>query len=115
MKKIYFALVMGLILMGGFSYNLSAARPEKVAKTFLSHLADNKLEKAIQLATPETAEMLKLWQQEGFNRYRGLEIEFEGCELISDSVAVCRYGFDIIGEQLYTVKIDGKWKAQMEK
>ena len=116
MKKLAFILVLGIFAAINFSScKAKTDTPEKVVAAFLNYLSDNDFEKAIAISTPETAELLKEWQKEGFNLYKDSVIENVECEMISDTEAECSFYADGSRAMIDAIKIDGKWKVHMEK
>jgi len=116
MKKLMLMLALGCFVAVNFSSCKSKTdSPEKVVEAFLKYMSEGDFEKAIPLATPETAEMLREWQKDGFNLYQGNVIENIECEMISDTDAECSFYADGSRAMIEAVKTDGKWLVHMEK
>jgi hypothetical protein len=116
MKRLFLMLALGCFVAISFSSCKSKTEsPEKVVEAFLKHMSGGDIDKAIPLATAETAEMLKEWQKEGFNIYLDNLIENIECTMISDTQAECSFLADGNRAMLEVMKIDGKWKVHMEK
>lgn len=116
MKRLILMLALGCFVAVSFSSCKSKAEtPEKVVEAFLKHMSSGDIEKAIPLSTPETAEMLREWQKEGFNIYLDNVIENIECTMITDTQAECSFLADGSRALLEAVKVDGKWKVHLEK
>lgn len=116
MKKFMLMFALGCFVALSFSAcKPKTESPDAVVKAFLTYLSEDNFEKAMELSAPETVEILKQWQQEGFNLYKGNVIEVTGCEMLSETQAECTFTAD--GEQaiIHANLIDGKWKVFMEK
>lgn len=116
MKKL--ALILALVIFASINFSSCKAKidsPEKTVEAFLNYLSDNDFEKAIAISTPETAELLKQWQDEGFNLYKDNVIENVECNMISETEAECSFYADGSRAMIDAIKIDGKWKVHMEK
>jgi hypothetical protein len=116
MKRLFLMLALGCFVAVNFtSCKSKTESPEKVVEAFLNNMSGGDIDKAIPLATAETAEMLKEWQKEGFNIYLDNVIENIECTMISDTEAECSFYADGSRAMLEVMKIDGKWKVHMEK
>ncbi|MEE4178324.1 MAG: hypothetical protein V2I46_12540 [Bacteroides sp.] len=117
MKKLMLMLALGSFVALSFSSCKSSKTdtPEQVVEAFLKHMTNGDLDKAMELCTPETAEILSQWQKEGFNLFEDVTFENIQCEIISETEAECSYYADGDRAALDVVKIDGEWKVLMEK
>ncbi|MDX9942396.1 MAG: hypothetical protein RBS53_09250 [Bacteroidales bacterium] len=117
MKKLMLLLALGCFVAVGFSSCKSAktGTPAEVVEAFLKHMSAGDIEKAKELCTPETAEILTQWENEGFNLFEDATFEDIQCEMISDTEAECSYYHDGDRAGLDVVKIDDEWKVLMEK
>jgi len=138
MKKFFLMLVLGSFVALNFSAcKAKTDSPEKVVEAFLNYLSEDNFEKAMAISTPETVEVLKQWQEEGFNLYKGNKIKDVECIMFTDTEAECsfyafgsrtkkrdawhkklaktRFYTDGSRDMIEAILINGKWKAHMEK
>jgi ketosteroid isomerase-like protein len=121
LMKIGFVLVFSAFMFscgGG-----SSDDPQAVAKDFLTALSDEDYEKAKELGTENTVQMLGLIESmagmapEGEDMDMSTDmdaIEWGETEIDGDK-AVVHYTAEGNKEKLDMVKVDGKWKVDMKK
>lgn len=109
MKKIFIALSVAFLMAA------CASGPEKVAKNFTENLAQGKIDKAKEYATPATGKMLDL-----AGAFGGLPIEpnFE-FKMEKDSIVANKAWVTFTNQKgekdvIELVKLDGKWLVHMD-
>ncbi len=97
--------------------------PQAVAEDFLKALGKQDYEKAKELSTEKTIQMLTLIESvakmakangEDIDTKKVPDFEMGKCDIDGDK-AVCHYTSEGKEEKLNLVKVDGKWKVDMNK
>ncbi len=96
--------------------------PEKVTEKFMYHLASGEYEKAGELGTESTKQMMEMFkaleslggeeimdQETKPERIKGIECEVDG------DFAICRFEEEGEMAEVHLVKQDGKWLVDMKK
>ncbi|TVQ88520.1 MAG: DUF4878 domain-containing protein [Bacteroidetes bacterium] len=97
-------------------------RPEKVTEDFMYHLLAGEFEKAAELGTESTKQMMEMFKaleslggeemvDDTFTPERIKDIE---CEVDGDN-AICRFEEDGEMSEVNLVRVDGKWLVDMKK
>ena len=115
MKKSLFYVLLLLMVASIMSCRPSTESPEKVIEGWLTHMTANNIDKAMELSTLESQELLKAWKAEDFNFYAGGVVENLTVELLSDTVASGSFMLNGELSELQAVKKEGKWKVQLVK
>ena len=118
MRKFFVLLALGCFVALNFSAckpKSESETPQKAVEAFLNYLSKDDFESAMGLATPETVELLKQFQQNNFNLYKGSVIEVTGCEMISETQAECNFTSDGDSALIHANPIEGKWMVHMHK
>lgn len=122
MKNVVRSLVAVLTVVFMISCG-GGSSPEAVAKDFLKALADQDYEKAKELGTERTGQMItfiesmaKMAKENGeeMKKTDMPEIEFDECKIDGDK-AVCTYTSEGKEEKIELIKVDGEWKVDMAK
>lgn len=115
MKKSLFYVLLLLMVASIMSCRPSTESPQKVIEGWLTHMTANNIDKAMELSTLESQELLKAWKAEDFNIYAGGVVENLTVELLSDTVASGSFMLNGELSELQAVKKEGKWKVQLVK
>jgi hypothetical protein len=94
-------------------------KPEKVAQQFMDHLSKKEFDKATELATPESAQMINLMamMSAGQKDTKEEKITVTDCKVTEETASCTTKGPD--GKEqpgaIDMKKVDGDWKVHMAK
>lgn len=120
MKKIFSLLVLAAIAVFVVACGDNGAKPEPTAEQYLKLLADGEFDKAGELGTKDTKDMLNMLKtfSMGQKPEKKNEVKDVKCTVeAGDSTAVCTYCCNDKGENgsLKMLKVEGKWMVNEKK
>ncbi len=119
MKKLFSILVVAALAIFVVSCG-GGAKPEATAEQYLKHLAEGEFDKAGELGTKDTKDLLNMLKtfSGGQKPEKKNEVKDVKCTVeAGDSTAVCSYCCNDKGENgtLKMLKVDGKWMVNEKK
>lgn len=107
---------VALVIVGACSN--SASDPKDVAEKFMNHLSAKEYDKAKELGTESTVQMIEMMKSfsgvEGATQTEPEKIENMKCETNGDK-ATCTFTKNGEEDKIELVKQDGKWLVDMKK